>query len=60
MKKLKKECIVEKKIEREKVTNSVKRALNIMLSLEANSASCGVVYEPKLPDGLWRFKRKNE
>lgn len=43
---------------REKVSNSVKKALNMMLKLEANSTSCAVVYEPKKPESLSKFKRK--
>lgn len=42
------------------VTSQVKRTLDMMLKLEANSASCMVVYEPKKPEGLSKFKRKGK
>lgn len=40
------------------ISATVKSTLNMMLKLEANSASCGVLYEPKAPEGLNNFKRK--
>lgn len=51
---------MEKKInKREGMSYSVKKALNMMLKLEADSASCTVLYEPKMPEELSKFKRKN-
>lgn len=44
---------------RKRIISSIKRPLDIMLKLEANSASCTVLYEPKKPEGLSKFKRKN-
>ena len=41
-----------------KNVNSVGKILQMMLKLEANSASCTVMYEPKQPENLEKFKRK--
>lgn len=41
-----------------KNANSVGKMLQVMLKLEANSASCTVMYEPKQPEKLAKFKRK--
>lgn len=57
---MKEEEIVDNKTnKREKMTGSVKRTLDIMLKLEANSASCIAFYEPREPKQIANFKRKN-
>lgn len=43
-----------------KNANSVEKILRMMLKLEANSASCTVMYEPKQPKKLAKFKRKTK
>nr|WP_308668184.1 cyclic lactone autoinducer peptide [uncultured Agathobacter sp.] len=43
-----------------KNVNSVGKILQMMLKLEANSASCTVMYEPKQPENLAKFKRKTK
>lgn len=40
------------------VSGATKRVLESVLKLEANSASCIVLYEPKAPEALSKFKKK--
>lgn len=42
------------------IISHVKGTLDTMLRIEANSASCGVMYEPESPKGLSKFKRKTK
>lgn len=37
---------------------SIKGILDTVLKLEANSASCVVLYQPQTPEGLSKFKKK--
>lgn len=34
--------------------------LNLVLESNANSTSCGVLYQPKAPKALERFKKQNK
>lgn len=36
----------------------VAKALNGVLRAEANSTSCFIVYQPKAPEGLSRFRKE--
>ena len=47
----------KKKISKALVGRAVK-VLNVSLRTEANTASCGFVYQPKAPASLSKFKRK--
>ena len=47
---------MERKQKSEKVAKSVKNVLNTFLRVDANSASCGIIYQPKAPKELSRFK----
>ncbi|MDE7199071.1 MAG: cyclic lactone autoinducer peptide [Lachnospiraceae bacterium] len=40
------------------VAESAVRVLNVSLRTEANTASCGFIYQPKEPKSLSKFKRK--
>ncbi len=42
----------------EKVAKQVSKTLNSVLKVEANSTSCVVVYQPKAPKQLDKFRRK--
>ena len=35
-------------------------AMNVFLRIDANSTSCTVVYQPKAPKGLSKFRRKKK
>lgn len=39
------------------VAKGVVKLLNNVLSVEANSASCVIVYQPKAPENLSKFRR---
>ena len=41
-----------------KIAKAVVNVLNSVLKTEANSASCCVIYQPKAPKELERFKKK--
>jgi cyclic lactone autoinducer peptide len=45
---------------RKNIISHVKGTLDTMLRVEANSASCGVMYEPESPKELSKFKRKTK
>ena len=45
---------------RKNIISPVKGTLATMLRVEANSASCGVMYEPESPKELSKFKRKTK
>lgn len=47
-----------KKEMKKTVAKGVKKVLNSALKLEANSASCVFLFEPKSPNGLKNFKKK--
>ena len=47
----------EKKISK-KVAKAMVSVLNSRLKTDANSASCAIVYQPKVPAGLDKFKKK--
>lgn len=47
---------MERKLMSEKAAKSVKTALNIFLRVDANSASSTLVYQPKAPKELSRFR----
>lgn len=40
------------------VAGKVVKILDVSLRTEANTASCVVLYQPKAPESLSRFKRK--
>lgn len=40
-----------------KAARGMVSVLNKMLKVDANSASCIVVHQPKVPEGLDRFKK---
>ena len=42
----------------ESMSEMLIKTLDKVLKLEANSTSCLVVYQPKMPEGLERFKNK--
>lgn len=39
------------------VAKSVKNALDMVLRTEANTASCAIMYQPKAPGDLKKFRR---
>lgn len=39
------------------VAKGVKNALDMVLRTEANSASCAIMYQPKTPSELKKFRR---
>lgn len=47
---------------KEKISKALARrvvkVLNVSLRTEANTASCGFLYQPKAPESLSKFKRK--
>lgn len=45
---------------RKNIILNVKGTLDMILRIEANSASCCVIYEPKSPKELSKFKRKTK
>lgn len=55
-----KEKMMNKKITKKNFVSSLKSMLDSVLKLEANSTSCLVVYEPKQPKKLAKFKRKTK
>lgn len=48
---------MEKK-NKKNINSAIKEVLDITLKVEANSASCAVLYQPKEPKELERFKTK--
>ena len=44
----------------EKVSKKVAGVLETVLKVEANSTSCGLIYQPKEPKKMDRFKRINK
>lgn len=60
--KIKKRGILMKKVtdRRKNIISHVKGTLDTMLRVEANSASCCVIYEPERPKELSKFKRKTK
>lgn len=36
-----------------------KQAAKTALRRDANRASCNLIYQPKIPNGLYRFKKEN-
>lgn len=51
------ECMREKNLSKQ-TAKVVAGTLNKMLKVDANSTSCLVVYQPKAPKGLERFKNE--
>ena len=49
-----------KKEAEEKVSKKVAVVLETVLKVEANSTSCGLIYQPKEPKKMDRFKRINK
>lgn len=45
---------------RKNIISHVKGTLDTILRVEANSASCCIIYEPESPKGLLKFKRKTK
>lgn len=39
------------------VAKGLKKALDIVLRTEANSASCAIIYQPKTPKELMKYRR---
>ncbi|MDO5403266.1 MAG: cyclic lactone autoinducer peptide, partial [Eubacteriales bacterium] len=39
------------------LATGTKKVLNTVLKADANSASCGMIYQPKAPEALSRFKK---
>lgn len=60
--KIKKRGILMKKVtdRRKNIISHVKGTLDTILRVEANSASCCIIYEPESPKGLSKFKRKTK
>lgn len=54
---MRKEMFMHKSIKNKTVAKGVTMLLNNILSIEANSASCLIAYEPKAPKGLSKFRR---
>lgn len=46
-----------KKVVSRKIAELVATSLNKLLVLEANSASCLVLYEPKVPNRLEKYRK---
>ena len=44
-------------LQNKKVNGMTKKVLDTVLKLEANSASCLVLFQPKTPDKLSKFKK---
>ena len=42
------------------VSREVVEVLDAVLTVEANSTSCGLIYQPKEPKKMDRFKRTNK
>ncbi len=42
------------------VSKKVAAVLDTVLKVEANSTSCGLIYQPKEPKKMDRFKRTNK
>lgn len=40
------------------VAKGMKNILDTVLKTEANTASCVIMYQPKAPEGLAKFRRK--
>lgn len=40
-----------------KIAMGIKKALDIVLKTEANTASCVILYQPKAPRGLMKYRR---
>ncbi len=40
------------------MAKGIKAALDIVLRTEANSASCGLMYQPRAPKELMKYRRK--
>ena len=56
-----KEIIMKMKKEAvKKVSKKVAAVLDTVLKVEANSTSCGLIYQPKEPKKMDRFKRTNK
>jgi len=49
-------CMTKKVVSR-KIAELVATSLNKLLVLEANSASCLVLYEPKVPNRLEKYRK---
>lgn len=39
------------------VATGIKEILDFMLRTEANTASCAIMYQPKAPKGLLKYRR---
>lgn len=46
--------------QKKNIISHVKGTLDTILRVEANSASCCIIYEPESPKGLSKFKRKTK
>lgn len=42
----------------QKLAKGAARLLEAVLRMEANSASCGIIYQPKAPEELERYRKK--
>ena len=51
---------MKKVTDKQQFFSNVRNSLDMILKIEANSASCGVMFEPESPKELSKFKRKNK
>lgn len=51
------EGVVKKEI-RKSVAKGMKSTLDMVLRVEANTTSCSIVYQPKAPKELMKYRRK--
>lgn len=61
--KIKSEKEIKMKMKKEAVKKASKKVatvLDTVLKVEANSTSCGLIYQPKEPKKMDRFKRINK
>ena len=42
------------------IAKGVKQALDIVLKIEANTASCVIMYQPKAPNGIEKYRRNKK
>ncbi len=49
---------MKKKITSKKLAKETTNLLNVILTAEANSASCFFAYQPKKPEELEKFKKR--
>lgn len=57
MKNIGKEKMFMEKQKKNIVAKWIKNALDVVLHTEANTVSCVILYQPKAPNGLIKFRR---